>query len=153
MTKARKILAVLMCLITLLGVSSIAAGCPPQNNAPEKYDVSIKIVCKSQENGVSHELGTYLFTTNVSERHIERDYTGLEYYYSVYQYNLPDHPRWNEAWLTPKAHDFEITYYQLPPENSHKCVCERGEYKIGFKATSNIPDGKPREVILYVTVV
>lgn len=156
MTKARKILAVLMCLITLLSVCSIAVGCPPTNNEQkkERYNLNIVIACKRLVNGrpSGEILGKYLFTTDSDEKHISRLYNGIEYIYYVYQYNVPDHPQWKDLWVTPDERDIEVMYWESP-QKFKRGVCEQGEYQIKFRIIRTfIPDVKDYKVMLSITV-
>lgn len=156
MTKTRKILAVLMCLLTLLIVCCNVVGC-----SKRKYDVSIKIACSEVINGkyTGRVLETFIFKPGVDEMHIERKYDGREYRYYVYQFNLPCHPQWSQTWFTPNDSGDDVFQSKLMrigqkvDEESPKTVCERGEYCKWVYASNTSTLWKSRSINLYIKVI
>lgn len=155
MTK-RKNISVFLITVVIWGVCLLMAGCPAKER---KYDVSIKIVCREVVNGklTGPILGEWIFTPDIDEMHIEREYDGKAYQYYIYKYNLPKHPRLSGEWFSLYGEGANVFEFSLWKEgqtsgNRPKNVCEKGLYCLSVEAcgTSNI--WNQRFVDLYITV-
>lgn len=99
----KKLLAIFIALVTLLCVT----GCTTEkdNKKYDKYDVTIKIT--------SNHGGEWIFTPDIKELHIEIPYDGLERYFYVESYQLKDHPRWGDEWLTPSREGDNVFFQRF----------------------------------------
>lgn len=157
MTKAKKILAVLMCLITLLGVCSIAAGCP-YDDGPKMYDVSIKISCSTLIDGqwIKGQSTEWIFTPDNDELHIKYEYNRREHRYYVSGYSFPNHPYRRGKWYTPDPSGSNYFNYNLTDQTNNKeyltSVCERGEYLLYVTTNDDTNLWNYRTIRLYISV-
>ena len=148
MKNLKKILIIALSLVLIFCMSISLASCTKTG----KYDVTIRIAC---DDG-----GTWVFTPDVDEIRIERNYDGQEHRYYVDAYQLPDHPRWSSKWLEPKGEgadvfNFDMLFTDMSGKQNGKLrtVKNRGEYAIIVEANATSTLWKYRSVILYVTVI
>lgn len=148
--KSKRWVSMLLCMLLCV---SVFVGC-----TNKKYDVTMKVVCReliddSYYGGVVEE---WIFTPDIEEMHTEREYDGKEYVYSVYQYNLPDHPRWSRKWLSPSGKNGFVSSLgkvnQRYDEKDPQSVCERGEYVYHCTADRTSDLWNYRTIRLYITV-
>lgn len=158
MTK-RKITSVFLIAVILCGVCLIAAGCPAENEENKKYDVTMKIACKEVVNGrlTGPVLGEWIFTPNVKEMYIEREYDGRQYAYYLDKYNLPQHPSWSTVWFSVYGEGANVFYSSLwkegqTSENRPKYVSDTGLYCFSVEASGTSNIWNQRFIYLYVTV-
>ncbi len=144
-----RIVIPIVCCFMLLCFGLASCGKAPQEN--QKYDVTIKI-----KNNYGSE---WVFTPDVSELTYEFEYTGDEMNFYVDTYNLADHPRWSDKWLSPSGEGADIFHQTMtyrPPEGKNKSftgpVKERGEYCICVSAGPSSDLWNFRSVYLYVQV-
>ena len=78
----------LLCCMTL-------SSCEEQDEEQSKYDVAIRVACSDGE--------IYEFPVGEDEKHVAIPYDGTERTYWVDSYNLPDHPRYGDEWLSPNG--------------------------------------------------
>ena len=156
MAKLKKVTGVLLCITFALCLITCAAGC---NDKDKKYDVSMRIVCSQLIDGERvGRFGEYVFTPDIEEMHIEREYDGNEYVYYLEKYNLPDHPELRYEWIKP---DFDgpnvfTSYLDFVDRNVNdeppETVCEPGEYRFTVLARRTSILWNFRNIILYITV-
>ncbi len=156
----KKFAAVILSAFMVLCVGLTMIGCSPKGAKEEnkKYDVTIKVVCRERPHGETFTgpiLGEWIFTPDVERMYIEREYDGKEYWYDVDSYNLPDHPRWGEEWITPNfsgpnVFDTKFLYAGHPEADR---VCDKGEYVFSFYADSTSTIWNYRGVKLFITVI
>lgn len=138
--------ALILCLMCCMPLSS----CEEQDEEQRKYDVAIRVACNDGE--------IYEFPVGEDEKHVTIPYDGTERTYWVDSYNLPDHPRYGDEWLSPSGEGSNVfdaslgkvhqMYYEEPPEY----VCEKGEYFFYVRADSTSDLWNPRTIYLYITI-
>ncbi len=154
MVKLKKLMIFICSLIMLtVGVCGCLTGC--SDDCPEekdkKYDVAIRIACSDGK--------VYEFPVGTDELHVEYTYDGLERTFAVRVYNLPDHPRWSEDWLTPSGEGANVFSLSILYGDGEKWlyevdkIRERGSYSIAVIANSTSDLWNFRSVRLYVTVI
>ena len=157
MVKARKWIGVFLCITFALCLITCAAGCDDKD---KKYDGSMRIVCSQLIDGERvGRFGEYVFTPDIEEMHIEREYDGNEYVYYLEKYNLPDHPELRYEWLEPGFGGANVftsylnwVHVYLPADEAPKTVCEKGEYLFSVAASSTSNIWNYRNIDLYITV-
>ena len=129
--KKGKIFTILLTMMLTLCVCVGFVACqPPQEESQtgsqeQKYDVSIRIACDDGN--------TWVFTPDVEEIRIERNYDGNEHRYYVQAYQLPEHPRWGDKWISPSGEGANVFQASLAYRDENgkvselKRVKERGE--------------------------
>ena len=147
MKRVKTIFCVFWAMFCTLAAFAALAGCKGDG----KYDVAIRIGCSDGN--------VYEFSVDENEKHITIAYDGTKRTYWVDSYNLPDHPRWSNKWISPSGvgdNVFDVSlskvhqmYYEEPPEY----VCEKGEYYCYVRAGSTSDLWNPRTIYLYITVV
>ena len=148
----KKILTMLLTFILVLCTSISFVGCKGGiSNKDGKYDVTIRIAC---DDG-----GMWVFTPDVDEIRIERDYDGQEHKYYIDAYQLFEKPGWEDKWISPDgegANVFQISILYVDNEGNYntqlKKVCNPGEYIITVDASKTSTLWEFREVYLYITV-
>ncbi len=158
MAKLKKVTGVLLCITFALCLITCVAGC---NDKDRKYDVSMRIVCSQLIDGERVGVfGEYVFTPDIEEMHIEREYDGNEYVYYLEKYNLPDHPELRYEWIEPDfdgPNVFEHTKdFYFVAENGETSITysvkEKGEYIYQPYADSSSNIWNYRRIKLYITV-
>lgn len=143
----RKLLTIGLAFIFIVCINGAFISCTNSG----KYDVTIRIAC---DDG-----GTWVFTPDVDEIRIERNYDGQEHRYYVDAYQLPDHPRWGTMWLEPKGDGADIFHVHLAYRNESgqvvetKRISDRGEYCLHVNASRSSDLWNERTVLLYVMVI
>ena len=85
-------------------------------------------------------------------------YDGTERTFWVDKFNLPDHPRWSDEWISPSgegANVFQINYLYISPNgdyNNDRVVCDQGDYVLTIMADSTSDLWYYRACELYITV-
>ena len=124
MSKTKKILVsfslVFIFILSVLGIAALA-GCAEEET---KYDVAIRVACSDGT--------TYDFPVGTDERHITIPYDGTERTFWVDKFNLPDHPRWSDEWISPSGEGANVfistfgkvdqKYDEEPPESARFIV-------------------------------
>ena len=146
----KKLLAIFIAFVTLFCVT----GCGlfnKDNEKDKKYDVTIKVT--------SNYGGEWIFTPDIKELHVEIPYDGLERRFYVDCYQLKDHPRWSNEWLTPKEEGNNIFAKVLLYRTSGGkyravdiSVKEIGEYCYNFSACATSDLWNYRSVLLYIAI-
>lgn len=122
-------------------------GCYSTTNTKNnKYDVSIKVRSDDGEE--------WIFTPDIEEINITREYDGKEHKYYVSAYQLVNHPDFGEQWITAtneggNKFQINIIYNQRYEVNK---VCEKGEYLIHCTADATSDLWNFRSVNLKITV-
>lgn len=151
MSKTKKILEsfslVFIFILSVLGIAALA-GCAEEET---KYDVAIRVACSDGT--------TYDFPVGTDERHITIPYDGTERTFWVDKFNLPDHPRWSDEWISPSGEGANVfistfgkvdqKYDEEPPESA----CEKGEYFYCVHADSSSNLWNFRTIYLYITII
>lgn len=154
MRTMKQIFTTVMALLFTLMMSICVTACQEQGDKGNgKYDVTIRIACDDESTE------TWVFTPDVEEIRIEREYDGQEHRYYIDAYQLVDHPRYEGQWFDPypygaNAFGFSILYEDETGKQDAtlRKVKEKGLYAISVDSgtTSNLWDF--RSVILWVTV-
>ena len=122
--------AIALCF--MLVFASMLCGCGTTDNKtsePESYDVTIKLVSNLGDE--------WIFTPDIEKMSVTFDYTGEEMRIWVDTYNLPDHPRWKDLWLSPDIYGvdgfrtsilFKGSQEGEGWEKEVQSICERGTY-------------------------
>lgn len=146
--KMRKLKRIL-CLVFAFAICMAFASCNGEKD--KKYDVAIRVVSSDKE--------VYEFSVNTVSLSDTITYDGTERTYYVSEYNLPNHPRWSNEWISANndgANVFGITivYFSTDGGSSKAVdsVKEKGEYNITIEARATSTLWKPRTVHLVVTV-
>ena len=153
--KKRKIFTILLTLMlafcTCIGFVACKEPSGQTGSQNQKYDVSIRVAC---DDGNS-----WVFTPDVDEIRIERNYDGNEHRYYVQAYQLPEHPQFGDTWLSPSGEGANIFHFSIlytDPNGKQSTelrkVKDRGEYAILISAGSTSDLWKYRKIILYVMV-
>lgn len=146
MKRIRTFLCVFIAVLSVLGIAALA-GCAEEET---KYDVAIRVACSDGT--------TYDFPVGTDERHITIPYDGTERTFWVDKFNLPDHPRWSDEWISPSgegANVFQINYLYISPNgdyNNDRVVCNQGDYVLTIMADSTSDLWYYRACELYITV-
>ena len=149
----KRVVAIIM---LMLFVAIVFVGCNNENKNQDKnkkYNVSIWVASDDGEK--------FIFTPDVKELRVEREYDGKEHRYYVAAFQLPEHPHWSEKWIKPNREGANVFQSSLlytdedgvQSEPKPKRVKERGEYCYNIYASSTSDWWIPRTVLLYVTVV
>ncbi len=155
MRKMKQIFTTVMALLFTLMMSICVTACQEQGDKRNgKYDVTIRIACDDESTE------TWVFTPDVEEIRIEREYDGQEHRYYIDAYQLVDHPRYEEQWFSPKgegANVFggEMLYTSSTGEQevfSKFIVKDRGQYNIHIYASTTSSLWNYRSIDLYITV-
>lgn len=148
MTKIKKSLLCSLSCILVLCIGICFAGCGDTKD--KKYDVAIRIGCSDGK--------VYEFPIGTDELHVDYVYDGKERTFGVDSYNLPDHPRWSNDWISPSgegANVFSANYLYTDingNQSNTRIVKERGNYRISYWAESSSDLWNYRTVRLYITV-
>ena len=141
-------------IMVMLFVAIVFVGCNNENKNQDKnkkYNVSIWVASDDGEK--------FIFTPDVKELRVEREYDGKEHRYYVAAFQLPEHPHWSEKWIKPNREganvfSFDMLYTDTNGKQDGKLrrVKERGEYAIIINASGTSTLWKYRHITLYVTV-
>ena len=152
--KKRKIFTILLTLMlalcTCIGFVACKEPSGQTGSQNQKYDVSIRVAC---DDGNS-----WVFTPDVDEIRIERNYDGNEHRYYVQAYQLPEHPQFGDTWLSPSGEGANVFHSNLAYRDENgkvsevKKVKERGEYCLNVNASQTSTLWNTRTVLLYITV-
>ena len=152
--KKRKIFTILLTLMlafcTCIGFVSCKEPSGQTGSQNQKYDVSIRVAC---DDGNS-----WVFTPDVEEIRIERNYDGSEHRYYVQAYQLPEHPQFGDTWLSPSGEGANVFQSSLAYRDENgkvselKLVKERGEYCLNVYASHTSTLWNTRTILLYITV-
>lgn len=135
-------------LIMICGICLVFTGC--DDDKDKKYDVAIRIGCSDGN--------VYEFPVGTDELHVEFEYDGIERTFGVRAYNLPDHPRWSEDWLTPSgegANVFSANYLFTDingNQSNTRIVKETGNYRISYWAESSSDLWNERKITLIINI-
>ncbi len=147
---SKKFLVVVLCALMVSVICFAFAGC--EEGQEKKYDVAIRIGCSDGE--------IYEFPVGTEELHIEIPYDGVERTYYVDTFNLPDHPRWSEDWISPSGEGANVfgktmTYCEPGGLNASYSgtVKEKGEYCISIYADSTSDLWNFRSIYLFINVI
>lgn len=148
MRRIKTFLCVVIAVLSVLGIAALA-GCAEEET---KYDVAIRVACSDGT--------TYDFPVGTDERHITIPYDGTERTFWVDKFNLPDHPRWSDEWISPSgegANVFGKTMTYCAPGGLNQSysgpVKEIGEYCISIYADSTSDLWYFRSIYLFITVI
>ena len=153
--KKRKIFTILLTLMlafcTCIGFVACKEPSGQTGSQNQKYDVSIRVAC---DDGNS-----WVFTPDMDEIRIERNYDGSEHRYYVQAYQLPEHPQFGDTWLSPSGEGANVIYSSIlytAPDGKQSTelrkVKDRGEYVITIDASHTSNLWNFREVYFYITV-
>ena len=147
----KRVVAIIMLMFS---VTIVFVGCNNENKNQDKnkkYNVSIWVASDDGEK--------FIFTPDVKELRVEREYDGKEHRYYVAAFQLPEHPHWSEKWIKPNREganvfSFDMLYTDTNGKQDGKLrrVKERGEYAIIINASGTSTLWKYRHITLYVTV-
>lgn len=159
----KKAWAIMFAVLLFTICFGIFAGCSNSGKTEEetKYNVAIKIVCREVDDQgyiTGNILDEVIFTPDISEISVERDFNGKKYGYYIYQYNMPNHPYYSENWLTPTdlngaSWSISTPLYTDLNNKQHTDtleVMDRGTYVYTIHTYSNSWDF--RSCYLYITV-
>ena len=155
----KKVMSIILSTFMVCGLVLSLGACKEEEG--KKYDVTMKICCKTKyEDGRTRkDPDEWIFTPEISEMRVEREYDGLEHTYYLDSYSLPDHPRFSGEWYSPTGEGpnvFDVSLgkvNQRYDEEDPKYVKERGEYYCYVRAESTSDIWNARTVRLYVTVI
>lgn len=167
MSKLKKTMAVLLCILTLLSVCCVAAGCP-QKEEEEKPLPEIKIVVYNRDGTFREE---FVFT-DTYQLHTEIEYDG-GYYYVYALYKLPTFKpptlsspllsEWRGAGDDCFRLNLSRVNYKDPLEGYHAIgpirpstshmyyIKDKGQYMYDVEVTNSEWAG--RRAILYIDIV
>lgn len=156
MKRIKRLLSIGIMMILVIGGIFPLTGCEPSQTDSSKddgkYDVSIRIASDDGE--------LWTFTPDIEEMHIERAYDGQEHRYYVHSYQLVDHPRWPDTWISPDGEGANVfqsgflygeeegKYYYLPSRK----VKEKGYYCMTTDASATSSLWHFRVIYLYITI-
>lgn len=132
----------ILCLMCCMPLSS----CEEQDEEQRKYDVAIRVACSDGE--------IYEFPVGEDEKHLTIPYDGTERTYWVDSYNLPDHPRYSDEWLSPSGEGANVFELSIAMENMGevKSIRNQGLYCVNVYADSTSDIWNFRHVYLFVTI-
>lgn len=146
MKRIRTFLCVVIAVLSVLGIAALA-GCAEEET---KYDVAIRIACSDGT--------TYDFPVGTDERHITIPYDGTERTFWVDKFNLPDHPRWSDDWISPSGEGANVFHISILYGTEESWLYEvdemyeRGRYSVAIQADSTSNLWYFRSCRLYITV-
>lgn len=146
MKRIRTFLCVVIAVLSVLGIAALA-GCAEEET---KYDVAIRVACSDGT--------TYDFPVGTDERHITIPYDGTERTFWVDKFNLPDHPRWSDEWISPSGEGANVFHISILYGTEESWlyevdeVYERGRYSVAIQADSTSDLWYFRSCRLYITV-
>ena len=153
MRKMKQIFTTVMALLFTLMMSICVTACQEQGDKGNgKYDVTIRIACDDESTE------TWVFTPDVEEIRIEREYDGQEHRYYIDAYQLVDHPRWSDTWFDPYPYGANVFDGSLAYRNQDgqvsivKKVKECGEYCFNIHASETSNLWNFRSIDLYINV-
>ncbi len=134
--------ALILCLMCCMPLSS----CEEQDEEQRKYDVAIRVACSDGE--------IYEFPVGEDEKHLTIPYDGTERTYWVDSYNLPDHPRYSDEWLSPSGEGANVFELSIAMESMGevKSIHNQGLYCVNVYADSTSDIWNFRHVYLFVTI-
>ena len=147
-----KFLTIGLVVLLIFSMGWAFVGCESSASDKDgKYDVTIRVACDDGEK--------WVFTPDVDEIKIERDYDGQEHKYYIDAYQLSERPGWEDKWISPDVEganvfNFDMLFTDINGKQNGKLrtVKEQGEYAIIVEANSTSTLWKYRSIILYVTV-
>ena len=152
LVKFRRIFALFAVAVFSLMFCMALSSCEEQDEEQRKYDVAIRVACSDGE--------IYEFPVGEDEKHVTIPYDGTERTYWVDSYNLPDHPRYGDEWLSPSgegANVFGKTMTYCAPGGLNQSytgpVKEMGEYCISIYADSTSNLWYFRSIYLFIKIV
>ena len=156
MTKAKKLLYVLLRVIMLIATACCFVGCDKTNDGETKYDVTAKVV--ATRGGT--QIGEWIFTPDVKELTVEFEYTGEEIEVYIDKFIIND-PSWGVGWATPSSHfmpcrfRIKMTYVDTlgAVDTTVENVIARGTYRFRWINETSRYDLNVRAFYLYVKVV
>lgn len=151
MKKKGRLTAVILCIVLVF--ASMLCGCgttDDKTSERQKYDVTMKLV-----NNLGDE---WIFTPDIEKMSVTFDYTGEEMGVWLDTYNLPDHPRWKNNWITPDSGGDNCFLKSISFGDgdkwikSVKSICDRGVYDVCVEACASSTLWNFREIHLYICV-
>ena len=153
MRTMKQIFTTVMALLFTLMMSICVTACQEQGDKGNgKYDVTIRIACDDES------METWVFTPDVEEIRIEREYDGQEHRYYIDAYQLVDHPRWSDTWFDPYPYGANtFTSYlaycnDVGKVSDVQSVKERGQYCLNIQADETSDFWNFRSIDLYINV-
>ena len=156
----KKVTSIILSTFMACGLVLSLGACKEEEG--KKYDVTMKICCKTKyEDGRTRkDPDEWIFTPEISEMRVEREYDGLEHTYYLDSYSLPDHPRFSGEWYSPTGEGpnvFGKTMVYTDVDGKAvagiRNVKEKGEYSICYRAESTSDLWNFRAVYLVITVI
>lgn len=146
LVKFRRIFALFAVAVFSLMFCMALSSCEEQDEEQRKYDVAIRVACSDGE--------IYEFPVGEDEKHLTIPYDGTERTYWVDSYNLPDHPRYSDEWLSPSGEGANVFELSIAMENMGevKSIRNQGLYCVNVYADSTSDIWNFRHVYLFVTI-
>ena len=142
MKRIRTFLYVFIAVLSVLGIAALAS-CTEEET---KYDVAIRVACSDST--------TYDFPVGTDERHITIPYDGTERTFWVDKFNLPDHPRWSDDWISPSGEGANVFELSIAMEDTGvvESISNKGLYCVNVYADSTSDIWNFRHIWLFITV-
>lgn len=153
MRTMKQIFTTVMALLFTLMMSICVTACQEQGDKGNgKYDVTIRIACDDESTE------TWVFTPDVEEIRIEREYDGQEHRYYIDAYQLVDHPRWSDMWLDPYPYSNWVIFHknmlysnEEGVQEDNNTICQVGTYCIIITA-DDTDQVQFRSIRLYIVI-
>lgn len=151
-----KIISIALISLILCGVCLLVAGCPESQN--EKNDVSMKIACCEVIDGqrVPPYLEEWLFTPDVSEKHIEIKYDGKQRAFFLSARETKNNLSANDCWKTVNG-EVHSSLWKIgeSQENIYEYIVDKGSYCLVIYAChyGTYEQWNSRTLRLYIDII